>query len=209
MKLRLLFKKANCCSQQQNFSKIYFNARNNSGDKSQQSCKQNILVRPFELESFHSRPEFMKQLVDFKITLFQSNSPDPSDPKSPLWGVVSKISCDFGGRIHRFREDRRPISYKKKVYGFKSIQDLRAYCILGNRLALHCVISSALQCNVICLKDLQRSLFRNHRFTFRLLLASYRRIIVMFTFARKSVELLFGSPCTVLTPIWSVTQTGR
>ena len=37
------------------FEEINFNSCNKTGDESQQSCKQNIVVRHFELESFHLR----------------------------------------------------------------------------------------------------------------------------------------------------------
>ena len=132
MKLRVFFKKAICCRQN---SKIYFNACNNFSDKSQQSCKQNILVCPFELESFHSRSEFMTQLVDFKITLFQSFTRIHQTRRiqnihsGDQFKKYHVISVE-GFTSFVWIEGRYRI---KKVYGFKSIRGLRAYGIFGKR----------------------------------------------------------------------------
>ena len=73
------FEMANCCRQN---SKMNFNACNKTGDESQQSCKQNIVVRHFELESFHLRLDpsiWCSWHKKCPVSVVHANSPNLSD----------------------------------------------------------------------------------------------------------------------------------
>ena len=71
MKLSSSFQEmANCCRQN---SKIYFNACNKTDDKSQQSCKKNIVVRHFELESL-GRIAFREIVKRYMVSLSHLNN---------------------------------------------------------------------------------------------------------------------------------------
>ena len=76
----------------------------------------NIVVRHFQLESFHLKMTLRVQsffwLETYPISVINAKSSNASDPKSPFWKVVSKIG-GFGVRIHK------AYSYKK-VCAFKS-----------------------------------------------------------------------------------------
>ena len=76
-------------------------------------------------------------LLNYKISRFlsptRSSSPNPSDPKTPLWRTVSKI-CSVGVRIHWFRVDGRPI----RIKSFRIRVDSRGLNLLLSQHSRYC-----------------------------------------------------------------------
>ena len=78
----------------------------------------NIVVRHFQLESFHLKDwTGVYDVMNSKVSGFSHprNSSNASDPKSPLWIAVSKIG-GFGVRIHKGESYKRVCAFKSTVF---------------------------------------------------------------------------------------------